>query len=111
MTTNTVYATRDIEKAAGDVQTYAMSFAQALNGRTISSVDSITVSPSGPSLSGEQVNASAYYDDHTKLQVAANTAVKYVCSGGTAGTTYVVTITVTLSDGSTLVGKQNVSVL
>lgn len=110
MTTNRIYATRDIEKAAGDAQTYALSFAQALNGRTISSVDSVTVSPSGPSITSEQVN-SAYYDDHTKLKVAANTAVKYVCSGGTAGTTYVITITVTLSDGSALVGQQNMVVL
>jgi len=105
-----VRATRTIYKHASDSQELALVFSEALYGRTISAVAAISAA-AGLTVASESVNASAFNDDNTGEEIPVSEAVLYTCSGGTAGNSYDVTITVTLSDGSTLVGIQAVSVV
>lgn len=104
-----VIAHPDLEKHPNDNQTYSIDFTDTLGSRTISEVDSISAE-SGLSVSAAQVNASTYVDDNTGDTVAVGKAVLFSSSGGTAGTNYKITATVTLSDGSTLAGSINMRV-
>jgi len=107
--TKSVKATESLVKHPSDAQTYILDFSEALNGRTISSVDSISAT-SGLTVGSEAVVSSEQIDDNTGEPINANEAVQYAASGGTAGSSYDVTITVTLSDASTLAGIQTFEV-
>lgn len=104
-----ISAVPDLIKHSGDQAQYVMAFGQALGSRTISTVDSIAAT-SGMSVSAEEVNGAALTDDSTGETIPASTAVAYTGSGGTDGTDYTVTVTCTLSDGSTMVGVQKFKV-
>lgn len=104
-----VSATPDIVKAPGDDQTYACNFTDVLSGRTLSGSPTVSAE-TGLTVGSPALNSGTYVDDYTGETVAANTAVQYACSGGTAGSTYKVTITATASDGATIVGYQHIKV-
>lgn len=105
-----ISASKIIYKHSSDDQTYALDFTKPLFGRTLSSVDSIAVSPAGLTASNQSINSSKYTDDDTGLDVAANKAVQFDLSGGTDGSDYTITITCTTSDSKTLVGVMTVAV-
>jgi hypothetical protein len=90
---------------SSDSDTYAIVFTPILEGRTIASVDSIAVSPSGPTLSNEAANTVAFAHSKTNRTVAIGHAAVFDFTGGSDGTDYTVAVTVTLSDGSTKVRK------
>lgn len=107
--TRSVKAVEPIVKHPSDAQTYVLGFKHILAGRTVASVNSIAAT-SGLTVGSAAVVSSEVTDDNTGEPIAANEAVQYAASGGTAGTDYDVTITVTLSDGSVVAGIQTFEV-
>jgi len=91
----------------GDHQGYALNFTQfGLNdipGRVIDSVDSITATPAGLTFGQLAPNDIVTKGEHGQ-PVAIGNAATWGMSGGTAGTDYDVTVTVTYSDGSVVNG-------
>lgn len=84
-----------------DSQTYALDFTPILHGRTISAVGSV-VADSGFTVGSAVVNSDAFIHDKTGETVSASHAIQFSGSSGVAGTDYNVTVTATLSDGSTV---------
>lgn len=103
-----ISCTDSIYKHPSDAQTFAMIFSEPLFGRTVLSAS--VSATSGLTVDSAMVNASTFVADDTGETIPIGEAVTYNCSSGTAGTDYQVTVTATLSDGSTLVGVQTVKV-
>ena len=77
-------------KAAAEVQIILADFSERLDsGDTITSINSVTVAPTGPTIISSVKNS-------------ASTGVLVKLSGGTANTTYTVTTTITTTGGETL---------
>jgi hypothetical protein len=78
-------------KTAAEVRNAAVSFVGKLDsGELLTGTPTVTVSPSGPTLSNKAVNtAQLTIDGQT---VAIGQAVQFSVSGGTAGTSYVITV-------------------
>lgn len=90
-----------IQKYTGEFRAFCFDFSNApevVAGETLSS-PTVTVSPSGPTIGSPSVLSSAFDD------VASGKGIKVTVSGGTAGTTYTLTCTVTTSGGATLICK------
>lgn len=94
-------------KVSTEVRRYVFNFfarSEVVAGETLSS-PTVTVSPSGPTISGAAVLTSSL------AGVPSGKGVSATISGGTAGTTYTLTCTVTTSGGSTLVCKGELEVV
>ena len=76
-------------KQPSEVVTFSMDFTNLLaSGETLSSVTSVTPTPTGPTISGEVVNGAA-------------TGVDFSISGGTDGASYRIEATVVTSASNT----------
>ena len=85
-------------KPVGETQIILADFSERLDTNdTITSVDSVSVAPTGPTILSSVKNAT-------------NTGVLVKISGGTANKRYVVTTTVTTTGGETLVGDGDLQV-
>lgn len=98
-----VQAGSPFHKHPDDADTYGFGFANAIGSRTVSSA-TITVSPSGELVFSNAAANEAEIDDEDGNPIAIGKAVTADGSGGEHGTTYLVTVTATLSDGNTKVG-------
>ncbi len=96
-------------KAPTAVRNVAVNFTDWLDqGEIITGTPTVSVSPSGPTLSAASANAWRRIVDGRTCQ--PGTVVAFTVSGGTAGVTYVVTITASTSGSQTLVGYVTVVV-
>lgn len=96
-------------KKAGETLVGAVNFSPRLiDGDLLTGTPTATVSPSGPTVNNAQRNTTAL----TMLRetVAVNKAVLFTIAGGTAGTTYVVTVTAQSVSGQTMVERCTVKV-
>jgi len=91
-------------KLAAETLTIGVDFSTRLvDGDTLTGTPTATVSPSGPTLSGVQRNASAV--TILSQSVPANQAVIVTVAGGTAGVTYTITVTAQTTSGQTMVER------
>lgn len=95
-------------KEAGETANMIVSFEHLLDkdasiNETISSVSSVAVSPSGPTVTNSDVTT--VVRKVLGRNVEAGKAVTFTVAGGTNGTTYTLTITVVTSGGQTRVRK------
>ena len=96
-------------KTSGEAEFVYFDFTNRLASRTIEDVGEPVVSPSGLSADNAQVlDEDVELEDGTILE--AGKAVAVLIGGGTAGTTYAVTVTVTLSDSAVLEQEGRVSI-
>lgn len=76
----------------GETRNGKVSFTDILDtGEVLTGTPTVTVSPSGPTISNAAVNTSAVTVDGES--VAIGHAVTFKVTGGTAGTTYTLTVT------------------
>ncbi len=87
-----------------DDQAYALNFTQyGIGTRTITSVDGIVASPTGPVFADLAANAGTVLGEKGQT-VAIGKAATFSMSGGAAAIDYECTCTVTYSDGSEVNG-------
>ncbi len=95
----TCFAETEILKVAGEDIAYTLNFHNILNDQeTLASVNSVSGSPSGLTLSGGTLAT------NTETGVA-NTAVSFRCSAGTINTDYVISVSVTTSASNIRIEK------
>lgn len=101
-------ATRIIAKHVSADRIYGFDFSrQILSGtETLSGAPTATVNPTGElSLGAPSINSSTFTDTDNVKTIDANEGVLMQLSGGVAGSTYEVTITVDVSGGSEKVAE------
>lgn len=90
-------------KAPTAVRNIAVNFTDWLDhGEIITGTPTVAVSPSGPTLSAASVNSWRRVVDGRACN--PGTVVTFSASGGSASTTYTITITASTSGSQTLVG-------
>jgi len=103
----TLSAPTPLDFHPADHQGYSLNFTQfGLNdipGRTISSVDAIVATPSGPSFTQLGPNTIPIKGEHGQTVEIGNAAT-WAMSGGTVNQDYDLIVTVTYSDGSVVNG-------
>lgn len=104
---NTI-ASKDLTVHPEDDQQYKIDLTTPLYGRTISSVDSYSVDPSGSLTVASEGVSGSYTDDDDGSTVAENKAIEFNASGGTDKTDYMLTFVCSLSDGSTMGVNQRI---
>lgn len=89
-----------LQKQPSETDTFTVDFTSLLeSSETLSSIDSLTVAPSGPTLSSQVINSSEITDSDGNT-IAVGKAVQFQVSGGTDGYEYLITVKVTTSDGN-----------
>lgn len=90
-------------KAPTAVRNIAVNFTDWLDqGEVITGTPTVSVSPSGVTLSAASVNTGRRVVDNRACQ--PGTVVTFTASSGSAGTTYTITVTASTSGSQTLVG-------
>ena len=91
-------------KVAGETLVLGVNYApRLLDGDLLTGTPTAVASPSGPTLSNQQLNSSTV--TILRESVSANRAVLVTVAGGTAGTTYVITVTAQTVSGQTLIER------
>lgn len=108
----TVLASNVEAKAATATETCGYDFTPKLdikNSETLTGTPTIAFSPSGPTSAGAAIisNATVIHG----VEVAASRGVTWRTAGGTAGTKYTVTVTVSTSTSQILVYKGDLEVV
>jgi hypothetical protein len=89
-------------KRATETRTLVFDFSPVLyDSEVVQTINSVTASPSGPTISGEAISAAAI-DEPPHASIAAGEAVTCLIAGGTAGTRYTVTAQVQTNGGQIL---------
>jgi Flp pilus assembly protein TadG len=99
-----VTAQPTLTKTPGDVLPIVASFVKELaNGDTLTGTPTVSVSPAGPTLSAASVNNATLQVEieGNKHFALMGQAVQFTMSGGSDGTTYTVTVTVSTTGGRT----------
>ncbi len=92
----------------GETRTWGYNFSNLplQSGVTLTGTPTITVSPSGPTLSGKSVNSSA--TTVNGVTVAAGLAAQVTVAGVTAKQDYLLTFTVATTDSQTIIRKATI---
>ena len=95
-------------KEAGETRNFLVSFQDLLDkdsstNEVLSSVTSVTVAPSGPTIGTPAVTTTARKVNGVNVEAAK--AITFTVAAGTNGTTYTLTLTVVTSGGQTVVRK------
>lgn len=99
-------------KTVAEVRNGSVSFVGKLDaGELLTGTPTVTVSPSGPTISNQAVNTAQLTIDNQT--VAIGQAVQFSISGGTAGTSYVISVRcgTTASPAQTLEAFCNIKVV
>jgi hypothetical protein len=97
-----IAAERVLWKHPDESVLFGLDFGNLLaSAETLSSV-TVTATPSGLTIGSPSVQSSAFTDEFTGAQVAANEGAKVRISGGTAGTDYTLKCTATTSGSNSL---------
>lgn len=94
------------EKTPNETRNVAVSFAGRLDGESLIGTPSLSVSPSGLSVSSAIVSESTL--SINGRDVPASEAVQFVVSGGTADVVYTIAIVTTTESGQVLEGFVNI---
>lgn len=96
-------ASHNHEKPVSATRVLGVDFGGHLNnGVTLTGTPTVTVTPAGPTVSGEAVLAASRVINNRTVPIGEG--VVFTVAGGTAGTQYRLKITVTASNGETLIG-------
>lgn len=96
-------------KLAGETLVAGVNYApRLLDGDQLTGTPTAVASPAGPALSNIQINSATV--TILREAVSANRAVLVTVAGGTAGTTYVITVTAQTVSGQTLIERCTVKV-
>lgn len=86
-----------------------MSFRHKLSiGDELSGTPTVTVSPSGPTISGVAIASAAVQGEY--INADAKEAVQFTISGGSDGTSYRLVVQCDTVGGETLIGLADISV-
>jgi hypothetical protein len=98
-----VSAVRPKVKHPAESILFGVDFTRLLvSGETLSGVTSVAAAPTGPTISSLAVNA-APFDNDDGATVAVGKGAQFRVAGGSAGTDYSLTVTVTTTAGNTRV--------
>lgn len=103
-----VEATEPLWKHPADEKVFVLDFTSVLDGRKVSSISAVTTT-TGLTVGTTSI-AGPYTEEGSRRRVDGAKAVQYRLSGGTAGTTYDVTVVVVDSGGDTHAGVQEIRV-
>ena len=96
-----VSAVRPKVKHPGESILFGVDFTRLMvTGETLSTVSGVTAAPSGLTITSQAVNG-AVFDNDEGGTVSIGKGAQFRVAGGTAGTDYVLTVTVTTTAGNT----------